>query len=56
MKTSPFKYRIISTQKWNNNKQQQLTDHKTLKRAEEMLEYYNRLDKKQENTYHIQTL
>jgi len=55
MKTSPFKYQIISTQTWNNNKIQLISEHKTLKQAEKMLDNCQK-DKKSENTYHIQTL
>ena len=64
MKTSPFKYQIISTQTWNDNKTQLISEHKTLKQAEKMklvyekenLQYLKRTRETEGNIYNIQTL
>ena len=50
MKT--FKYQIISTQTWNNNQRQFLSEHKTLENAEKQL----RKLKDSENTFHIEEI
>jgi len=47
-----FKYQIISTQPWNNNQTQILSQHKTLKSAEKIL----RQIRDSTNTYHIEEI
>ena len=54
MKSKIFKYRVISTQTWNGNKTQLISEHKSLKAAEKMVRDSEK--KLTGNKYHIEEI